>query len=46
VIAYSHGQAIDRFHSAQTEAFLRRFLNQLIALHAANGKVDMPKSDA
>lgn len=46
VIAYSHGQVVDRFHSAQTEAFLRRFLDGLITLHAASGKVGMPKSDA
>ncbi len=46
VIGYSHGQGVDRFHSAQTEAFLRRFLDRLIALHAANGKIGMPKSAA
>lgn len=46
VIAYSHGQVVDRFHSVQTEGFLRLFLSKLIALHAANGKVGMPKSDA
>lgn len=34
VIAYSHGQVIDRFHSAQTEGFLRRFLVSFIERHA------------
>lgn len=33
VIAYSRGQVIDRFHSAQTEGFLRRFLDSLIERH-------------
>lgn len=35
VIAYSHGQVTDRFHSMQTEGFLRRFLDKLVAHHAA-----------
>ena len=35
VIAYSHGQAIDRFHGAQTEGFLRRFIGRVIESHAA-----------
>jgi|GEM_PF-265989 len=35
VIAYSRGLVIDRFHSMQTEGFLRRFLDQLIAHHAS-----------
>ncbi|MCE5180207.1 MAG: thioredoxin family protein [Betaproteobacteria bacterium] len=35
VIAYSHGQEIDRFHSAQTEGFLRRFLDSFIERHAS-----------
>lgn len=34
VIAYSHGMVTDRFHSMQTEGFLRRFLDQLVAQHA------------
>ncbi|TXT38125.1 MAG: thioredoxin [Comamonadaceae bacterium] len=34
VIAYSRGVVTDRFHSMQTEGFLRRFLDQLIAQHA------------
>jgi putative thioredoxin len=33
VIAYSHGVEIDRFHSAQTEGFLRKFIDQTIARH-------------
>ncbi len=36
VIAYSRGQEIDRFHSAQTEGFLRRFLDSFIERHAAS----------
>lgn len=35
VIAYSHGQVMGRFHGMQTEGFLRRFLDQLIAHHAS-----------
>lgn len=35
VIAYSHGKEIGRFHSAQTEAFLRRFIDDVIERHAA-----------
>lgn len=35
VIAYSHGQEIDRFHSTQTQGFLRRFVDDLIKHHAA-----------
>ena len=34
VIAYSHGQEIDRFHSAQTESFLRRFIEGVVERHA------------
>jgi thioredoxin 1 len=33
VIAYSHGQEIDRFNSAQTEGFLRRFIDGVIEHH-------------
>lgn len=33
VIAYSHGQEIDRFHSAQPDSFLRGFINKLIEHH-------------
>lgn len=35
VIAYSLGAEIDRFHSAQPEHFLRRFINDVIEHHAA-----------
>lgn len=35
VIAYSRGQEIDRFHSAQGERFLREFIDKLIAVHTA-----------
>ncbi len=35
VITYSHGQVTDRFHSMQTEGFVRRFLDKLVAHHAA-----------
>jgi thioredoxin 1 len=37
VIAYSHGVEIDRFHSSQTEGFLRRFIDDLIRRHAEHG---------
>ncbi|HET7832402.1 MAG TPA: thioredoxin domain-containing protein [Gallionella sp.] len=37
VIAYSHGQETDRFHSAQPEHFLRRFIDKLIENHATGG---------
>ena len=40
VIAYSHGQATDRFHGMQTEDFLRRFLDKLVAHHAAAPGLD------
>ena len=40
VIAYSHGQAVDRFHGMQTEAFLRQFLDKLIAHQAAQSPVN------
>ena len=35
VIAYSHGQETDRFHSAQTDSFLRNFINKLVEHHQA-----------
>ncbi|MDD2809624.1 thioredoxin domain-containing protein [Rhodoferax sp.] len=35
VVAYSHGLVTDRFHSMQTEGFLRSFLDRLIAHHAS-----------
>jgi thioredoxin 1 len=35
VVAYSHGREIDRFHSAQPEGFLRRFIDSVIERHAA-----------
>ncbi len=34
VIAYSRGQVIDRFHGAQTEGFLRCFIDRLVDRHA------------
>jgi len=40
VIAYSHGQVTDRFHGAQTERFLREFLDRLITRHQALSTVD------
>ncbi|MDD2917533.1 thioredoxin domain-containing protein [Rhodoferax sp.] len=45
VIAYSKGAVTDRFHGMQTEGFLRRFLDQLMAHHASqphSGKPDGP----
>jgi len=35
VIAYSRGVEIDRFHSSQTEGFLRKFIDGVIQRHAA-----------
>jgi thioredoxin 1 len=35
VIAYSRGVEIDRFHSAQTEGFLRKFIDRVIERHAS-----------
>lgn len=35
VIVYSRGKEIDRFHSAQTEGFLRRFIDGVIERHTA-----------
>jgi len=35
VIAYSRGGEIDRFHGAQTEGFLRNFIDKVIDRHAA-----------
>ena len=36
VIAFSRGVEIDRFHSAQTEGFLRKFIDGVIERHAVN----------
>jgi len=35
VVAYSNGVEVDRFHSAQTEGFLRSFIDQIIERHNA-----------
>lgn len=35
VIAYSRGEEVDRFHSAQALGFLRRFVDAVIERHAA-----------
>ena len=35
VIAYSHGQEVDRFHSAQPDHFLRNFIDGVIERHQA-----------
>lgn len=37
VIAYSHGQEIDRFHSAKPLHFLREFAERVIARHGQAG---------
>ncbi len=34
VVAYSRGVEVARFHSAQTEGFLREFIDRLIERHA------------
>jgi putative thioredoxin len=39
VIAYSRGVVTDRFHSAQTEGFLRQFLDRLVAAHTGCDQV-------
>ena len=36
VIAYSRGQETDRFHSAQPDSFLRRFIDKLVEQHQAH----------
>jgi len=47
VIAYSRGQEIDRFHSAQTEGFLRRFIDGVVERHeAADGVAGMAPQPA
>lgn len=33
VIAYSRGEEVDRFHSAQTEGFLRGFIDGVLERH-------------
>ncbi len=35
VVAYSHGVEIDRFHSSQTDGFLRGFIDRMIERHEA-----------
>ncbi len=35
VIAYSRGVEVDRFHSAQTEGFLRKFIDGVLEKHDA-----------
>ncbi|MBI3479362.1 MAG: thioredoxin family protein [Nitrosomonadales bacterium] len=42
VIAYSRGQEADRFHSAQPEHFLRRFIDKLIEHHGTSSAGNMP----
>lgn len=37
VIAYSKGVEIDRFHSSQTEGFLRNFIDSVIKRHSDGG---------
>ncbi|MDH2915557.1 MAG: thioredoxin domain-containing protein [Gallionella sp.] len=39
VIAYSRGVEIDRFHSAQTEGFLRNFIESVIEKHRSTPAV-------
>ncbi|MDD2880211.1 MAG: thioredoxin domain-containing protein [Rhodoferax sp.] len=42
VIAYSHGQVVDRFHGMQTEGFSRHFLDKLIAHQATLSNASQP----
>jgi thioredoxin len=37
VIAYSRGQEVGRFHSAQPDHFLRQFIDKVIERHQADG---------
>jgi len=47
VIVYSRGEEIDRFHSAQTEGFLRRFIDSVIERHTAgNGAGELAAQPA
>lgn len=43
VIAYSYGVEVDRFHSSQTEGFLRTFIDKLIATHQAGPSTKAPE---
>lgn len=45
VIAYSRGQEIDRFHSAQPENFLRRFIDKLVEHHSADSHEGARQAD-
>lgn len=45
VIAYSRGQETDRFHSAQPDGYLRRFIDKLIA-HHHEAQVEAPQPPA
>ena len=42
VIAYSHGIEIDRFHGAQTEGFLRNFIDKVIERHTVGAPSGSP----
>lgn len=42
VIAYSHGQEIDRFHSAKPLHFLREFADGVIARHSSGDATKPP----
>jgi thioredoxin 1 len=42
VIAYSHGQEIDRFHSSKPMHFLREFADGVISRHAAGPSAVSP----
>ncbi|MGE5467861.1 MAG: thioredoxin family protein [Ignavibacteria bacterium] len=42
VVAYSRGAEVGRFNSNQSESFLRSFIDDAIARHAAGGTVAQP----
>jgi len=46
VIAYSRGVEIARFHSAQSEGFLRKFIDRVIEDHAPENKTGLFRANS
>jgi len=44
VVAYSYGVEVNRFHSAQTEGFLRNFIDGVIAKHVSGPHQPAPEA--
>ncbi len=42
VVAYSRGAEVGRFHSAQTDGFLRRFIDDVLRRHAEAAAAETP----